>query len=416
METIREILDALNANRFRTFLTGFAIIWSIYMLILLVATANGFKHGLDSESSFMAKNTFALYPSKTTKPYNGLQKGRQIVFSEEDIDFFEKEIGKMAKVNVFTPIYSILGANIVYEDENTIVNMFCARPGYEKIRNLTVVEGRLLNKTDEIKRNKVMLIPKRTAEYLFENESPIGKFVKYNDILFEVVGVFTRKGNLVRERVVIPFSTSQVLFNPEKTVTDITFTVDGITTMQQSEEFAKELRELTAKRMNFDPGDEEALGIINSVRTAARTANILSYIDLFLWIIGISTLISGIVGVGNIMIVTVKERTKEFGIRKAMGATPASIVGNTILESLIITIGFGYIGLFLGILTTEIVAKLLVIIPPDKRFVKTFMDPTIDLHVAVNALILLVIVGAIAGFIPAHKASHIKTIDAIMAK
>ncbi len=193
METIREILDALRANHLRTFLTGFAIVWSIYMLILLVATGNGFKHGLESNSLYMTGNTFALYPGNTTKPYHGLQKGRKIRFSEEDIDFFEKEIGKMVKVDEFTPIYNIMDANIVYETENTTVNIFGVRPGYDIMRNMAIIEGRFLNKTDEFSHNKVILISKKTSEYLFEEESPIGKYVKYKDVLFEVVGVFTMR-------------------------------------------------------------------------------------------------------------------------------------------------------------------------------------------------------------------------------
>ncbi len=415
MELINEILSALRANRLRTALTGFAIVWGIFMLIILLSAGNGLNNGMSSNFFYMAKNTIALYPGTTTLPYGGFQKGRALRFSPADVDFIEEELHKMADIQQFTPIYNAWNDTIVYGKEFTVCTLSGVRPGYEVMRSLSIADGRFLNQADEVQRNKVILLHTKTADILFGEKKAVGSFVNVNGLPFKVVGVYTEKSESWRPSVYIPFATSQVIYNPKGNITDISFSVGDITTKEQSDEFAKKIRTMLAHRLNFDPNDEEAVWIRDSVANAMQSEAIFAGISFFIWIIGIGTLVAGIVGVGNIMLITVKERTKEFGIRKALGASPYSILKSVILESLIITITFGYIGLFLGILVSEGVAKVLEMMPK-KEGPTMFMNPTVDLPIALAALAILVIAGTLAGYIPARKAVNIKPIEALQAK
>jgi len=417
LDILGEIFDALKANKLRTFLTGFAIVWGIFMLILLLAAGNGLKNGMESNFFYMAKNTVMLYPGITTKPYAGLQKGRQLNFKAEDIDYMEKEIRKIAKVEQYTPIFNIWNDSITYKSESDVTALCGVRPGYEIMRSLSIERGRFLNKSDELCKNKVVIIHPKTEKNLFKGENGVGKTICINGIPFKVVGIFNEKRESWRPDIYIPFATSQALFNPSGLITDISFSVAGIDNKEKSQELQKQLRAIMAKRLNFDPEDNEAVWIRDNVSDSMQAASIFSGIIFFIWIIGIGTLIAGIVGVGNIMLITVKERTKEFGIRKALGATPASILKSVILESLIITVSFGYIGLFLGILLSETVAKILDSMPKDRENeFTTFMNPTVDITIAFMALAILIIAGTMAGYIPARKAVKIKPIEALQAK
>lgn len=417
METLKEILDALRANRLRSFLTGFAIVWGIFMLILLLAAGNGFKNGMESNFFYMAKNTVMLYPGRTTMPYAGFQKGRQLNFKAEDIDYMEMEIRRIAKVEQYTPIFNIWNDTLTYKRENDVSSLCGVRPGYEVMRSLSIERGRFLNEVDERNHNKVVLIHPKTEKNLFKGEDGVGKFININNIPFKVVGIYTEKSESWRPDVYIPFSTSQMIFNPSGLITDISFSVAGVDTKEKSEALQDQLRQILARRLNFDPNDKEAVWIRDNVSNSMQSASIFSAIVFFIWIIGIGTLVAGIVGVGNIMLITIKERTKEFGIRKTLGATPASILKSVIFESLIITVSFGYIGLFLGIVLSETVSKIMESMPKsgDREFT-IFMNPTIDLSIAITALIILVIAGTLAGYIPARKAVKIKPIVALQAK
>lgn len=417
MDLLNEIFAALKANKLRTFLTGFAIVWGIFMLILLLAAGNGLKNGMESNFYYMSKNVVMLYPGMTTKPYAGFQKGRQLNFKAEDIDYMEREIRKIVKVEQYTPIYNIWNDTITYEKENDVTALCGVRPGYEIMRSLSIERGRFINHADEINKNKVVIIHPKTEKNLFKGESGVGKFININGIPFQVVGIYTEKSESWRPDVYIPFATSQVIFNPSGLITDISFSVAGIDTKEKSDTLQSQLRQILARRLVFDPDDKEAVWIRDNVSNSMQSAQIFSGIIFFIWIIGIGTLVAGIVGVGNIMLITVKERTKEFGIRKALGASPASILKSVILESLIITITFGYIGLFLGILLSETVAKIMDSMPKaeDQHFT-IFTNPTVDITIATMALVILIIAGTLAGYIPARKAVKIKPIEALMAK
>lgn len=416
MNEISEILSALRKNKLRTFLTGFSIVWGIFMLILLLAAGNGLKNGMNSNFWYMAQNTVALYPGTTTKPYGGFQKGRVLKFTESDIDFIEKELRQMADIEEYTPIFNAWDDTLVYGKDFVCGTLSGVRPGYEVMRCLNIESGRFFNKTDEVNKSKVILIHKKMATQLFKGGDAIGKFVTVKDIPFKVVGVYGEKSESWRQSVYIPFSTAQAIFNPGGYITDISFSVNGVTNKEESDRLAKSIREMLAKRLSFDPEDEEAVWVRDNISNSMQAASIFNAISVFIWIIGIGTLIAGIVGVGNIMLITVKERTKEFGIRKAIGATPATILKSVILESLLITVTFGYIGLFLGILVSEAVAGIIDKMPKGEHEFTTFMNPTIDLPIAIAALVILVVAGTFAGYIPARKAVKIKPIEALQAK
>lgn len=417
MDLLNEIFASLRTNRLRTFLTGLAIVWGMFMLILLLAAGNGLKNGMESNFFYMAKNTVALYPGTTTKPYGGFQKGRSIKFTMEDVDYIEQYLYKTANIEAFTPIFNQWNSSVTYKKDYVTATTSGVRPGYEIMRCLSIADGRFMNQADEMNKNKVAIIHNKTADELFKGENAVGKFITISNIPFKVVGVYNEKSESWRPSVYIPFATAQAIFNSSGYITDISFSVNGIENAAQSEVFATDIRNTLAMRMNFDPEDTEAVWIRDNISNSMQSAAIFSAITFFIWIIGIGTLIAGIVGVGNIMLITVKERTKEFGIRKALGATPATILKSVILEALIITTTFGYIGLFLGILISEIVNNILEHMPKGgEREFTTFMNPTVDLSIATMALALLVIAGTLAGYIPARKAVNIKPIEALQAK
>ena len=264
----------------------------------------------------------------------------------------------------------------------------------------------------------MIVIDKKIADLLFSKESPIGKQVKVGSLSFRVIGVNTKKRRWGSPNAYIPFSTYQIIFNPEKKMWRIDFTVNGLETKAQNETFTEDLRKKMASSMNFNPEDKQAIWINNAQREYTETKKIFGGITLFVTIIGIFTLIAGIVGVSNIMLVSVKERTREIGIRKAIGAPPLSILKSIILESLIITAIFGYIGMLLGIGITEIINFMMeqqanAQAATEEVQMSVFKNPTVNLGYALFATVVLVISGMIAGYLPARKAVKIKPIEAM---
>jgi len=400
----QEIFSTINKNKLRTFLTGFSVAWGIFMLIILLGSGRGLQNGVQHQFASEATNSLWVYQGQTTKPYKGTNAGRSIQFTNADYTR-TKRLDK--HINHISGRYYAGSKTISYKHNYGSYNIRAVNPGIKYIENTDITSGRFLNRLDMEHFSKVMVIGDVVRKDLFKNgETPLGKYVKVGDIPFKVIGVFKDAGgNGEMRKVYIPVSTAQRIFNGGNRLNQIMFTV-GDATLNQTKQIEKKLRAEFAQVHHFDPSDRRAIRISNNLDEYKKVMNLFLGIRVFIWIIGIGTIIAGIVGVSNIMMIVVKERTKEIGIRKALGATPKSIVGLILLESVVITSLAGYLGLMAGVGLLELVNKYM---PPSDFF----RNPEANISIALTAMALLVIAGAIAGFIPAKKASSIKPIDAL---
>lgn len=399
----QEIFSTIKKNKLRTFLTGFSVAWGIFMLIILLGSGKGLQNGVETQFKQDAVNSIWLNPGQTSIPYQGFSLGRRIRFTNEDYDEFDRKIDG---IEHFSARYFIRGTGTVsYKSEFGSFDIISVHPDYIYLENAEVKEGRYLNDLDIRKFRKVTAIGPPVVEALFKNgTNPIGQYIKVNGVPFKVVGIFKDPNERDMNRIYIPVSTAQRVFGGTNIIHRLSLTTTVPVT--QSEEMIEEMRANMAKRHHFDVEDKQAVYIRNTLKEFQQFQNLFLGIRIFIWIIGIGTIIAGIVGVSNIMMIVVKERTKEIGIRKAIGATPGSVIGLIMMESILITGFAGYLGLVLGVGLLELISSNM----PVSDF---FRNPEADFRVAVSATILLVVSGALAGLVPATKAARIKPIVAL---
>lgn len=417
MDYLQEIFATLRKNKLRTILTGLSVSWGIFILIILLGAGNGLKNGVTSNFESRAVNRVNLYAGYTSMPYKGLKSGRSIEFTENELSAVEQELEESRMVTA----RSGKTQNISYGVEYGSYDVRGVMPGYAEMEKLIFEpgNGRFFNQLDYKQKSKVIVLDKKIAEVLFKGKSPLGEYVKVGQLMFKVIGVNSKKAQWGVPVAYIPFSISQAIFNPDKKFHQLTFTVEGLESKDENEIFNSSVRNLMGRRLKFDPSDEQALWVNNTQADYLETMKIFGGINVFVTIIGILTLLAGIVGVSNIMLVSVKERTREIGIRKAIGAPPASILTSIILESIIITAIFGYIGMFLGIGLTELINFFMEMSASAAQSVdagpqmSVFNNPTVNVGYAIFATIILVISGVIAGYLPARKAVKIKPIEAM---
>lgn len=415
-DQLQEIVSTLKKNKMRTTLTGLSVSWGIFILIVLLGAGNGLRNGVMQNFSSRAVNRISLWPGTTSMPYKGLKSERNLYFTERELELVKEEVKESSLI---TPRFNT-SQTISYGTEYGSYQVTGVMPNYFDIEKLVIAqdEGRFINQLDINESNKVIVLDKKVADLLFKDESPLGKYVKVGQLMFKVVGINSKKQQWGGSNVYIPFSTAQAIFNPAGKFYQITFTADGLETMEENEQFNESLRELIGKRLNFNPEDQQALWIYNAQADYVETMKIFNGITKLVTVIGILTLIAGIVGVSNIMLVSVKERTREIGIRKAIGATPVSILKTIILESIFITTIFGYIGLVMGIGLTETINFVMeqsANAQPvsDEPQMSVFTNPTVDMVYALFATLILIIAGVIAGYLPARKAVRVKPIEAM---
>ncbi len=403
----QEIFSTIQKNKLRTFLTGFSVAWGIFMLIVLLGSGKGLENGIHSNFDADAANSIWIFPGQTSIPYKGIQPGKYVRFTNEDYERLKREINNLERIS---SRYDIRGNDLIsYKNEYGSFGINTVHPDMEFIENSFPIKGRFINNIDIEKSRKVAVIGDLVEEALFKNgKSPIGEYIKIQGIPFKVVGVYSENSNNdgERRRVYIPISTAQMIFDGGNRVNNIALSVKDMT-LDESKQFEEKLKASFAANHNFDKEDDRAIFIRNNQENIKEFQNAFQGIRLFIWVIGIGTIIAGIVGVSNIMIIVVKERTKEIGIRKAIGATPWSIVSSILQESILITSFAGYIGLVLGVALMEIIAKN---VPADSMM---FKNPEIDMNVAISATILLIISGTFAGYIPARRAAKIKPVVAL---
>lgn len=400
----QEIFDTISKNKLRTLLTGFSVAWGIFMLVVLLGSGYGLENGVKREFEGDAVNYISINSGVMSKAYKGMKPGRRIRFKNEDYD----ELSTIDRVDYSSTRTRIFQNNTLnYKNEYGNFDIFAISPDYKYVESLTMTNGRFLNKIDMNEYRKVVVLGRLVYEALFKNgEDAVDKYVRVSGVPFKVVGVFNDPGS-DRDllRVYIPISTAQRVFNMGDFIRSVHFNLEG-GTIEDSEKLIEKAKAQLSARHKFDPEDRRAIFIFNSIENYQKFMSLFAGIRLFIWIIGAGTIISGIVGVSNIMMIVVKERTKEIGIRKALGATPFSIVSLILQESILITAFAGYLGLVLGVGLLELVSKSL----PAMDY---FANPEINMNVALIATALLVVSGAIAGYVPARRAASVKPVIAL---
>ena len=408
MDFWREIFMALSRNKLRTFLTGFAISWGIFILIVLLAAGNGIMNGVTAEFSDQSKNVYSLYSGETSIPFKGHGTNRFIRFNDKDIRFLETEAKHVDQVSPF--IYT--GGFAYFGDKSCNVTLNGVRPVFHSISNTDLIQGRLLNELDEKNNEKVTVIDETLQKHLFdEDTSPIGQFIIVNGIAYKVVGVYEGDPNSGGGSALVPFSTLKKITN-QSDYWMLRFTTKGLETKEDNEAYTEYLRSQLAHLHEFDPNDQSAIYIMSNMEQFLQAMKIFNTLELFIWIIGFAMLASGIVGVSNIMRITVKERTNEIGIRKALGAKSRSILASIVTESLLITAIFGYIGMWLGMVVAEVGGNILKTVQEGNTITLNIV-PSIDIRIVLMATILLIVCGVLAGFFPARNAVKIKPIEAM---
>lgn len=414
IDIIQEIFQSLRRNKLRTTLTGLSVSWGIFILIILLGAGNGLKNGVSSNFSDRATNSVTLWSGTTSMPFEGLKSGRNLQFSEKEVNAIENQLSESRVVTARIT----KNQNISYGAEYGSYQIRGVMPGYQSIEHLTIdpKDGRFINQLDINSNNKVIVLDKKIADLLFKKGDAVGKDVKVGNLIFKVVGINSKKEQWGGPNAYIPFSTAQIIYNPSKKFNQITFTVDGLESKEENDKFDEKIRSVMGSMLSFNPNDKQAIWVNNSQANYLETQKIFGGITIFVAIIGILTLIAGIVGVSNIMLVSVKERTKEIGIRKAIGAPPSSILASIIFESLMITAIFGYLGMMMGIGLTEAVNFFMeqsAATQGDEMQMSVFKNPTVNIGYALFATGILIVSGIIAGYMPARNAVKIKPIEAM---
>ena len=415
-DQFQEIFSTLKQNKLRTTLTGLSVSWGIFILIVLLGAGNGLRNGVMENFQERAVNRVALSSGRTSLPFKGLKSGRNLQFADKELKLIHNEVDES---RLITP-QSNRSQTISNSNEFGSYQVRGVMPDYLGIEKLIIRpnDGRFINQLDIKNDNKIIVIDKKIEETLFKGKSAIGNYVKVGQLMFMVVGINTKKQQWGDPTAYIPFSTYQLIYNPSKKFNNITFTVEGLNTKAENETFNENLRKEIAQSMSFSSDDTQAVYVNNSQEDYIQTQKIFGGITLFVGIIGIFTLIAGIVGVSNIMLVSVKERTREIGIRKAIGASPMSILKTIVLESILITAIFGYIGMMAGIVLTEVANFVMEQsaaqqVTGDGPQMSIFKDPTVNIGIVLISTAILIIAGVVAGYMPAYKAVKVKPIEAM---
>jgi putative ABC transport system permease protein len=408
VERWQEIFEAIAKNKLRTFLTGLSVSSGIFILVILLGVGKGLQNGIEKQFERDAAGLIQVWSGATTKAYKGLNPGREIQFRNSDYDISVQKFGEQFDKNGST--YNAWNASVVYGKESGSYQYRGVKPDYLAIANATVIKGRYINANDLIYSEKVAVIGQKIKLDLFKDKNPIGQTIAINNINFKVVGVFTDPGGERQEgRVFLPLSTTQQVFGIGDKISNMFYTLKKKDSYEEAVaeaiKFSNDLEAVLKSKNLVDPDDKSAIGVNNSVVEAKKFYDLNLYIRLFFWWVGICTIIAGVVGVSNIMMIIVKERTKEIGIRKALGASPISIIFMILHESIFITTISGFIGLLTGLALLELVG-------PHAQS-EYFRNPQVDFNVAISTLIVLVIAGALAGFIPAYRAAKIRPIVAL---
>ncbi len=402
MDLLFEIFATIKKNKLRTILTGLSVAWGIFMLVILLGAGQGIRNGITKQFLNKATNMVMIRTDITGMPYKGMKAGRRIKMTNADYEYLKDNYPEIEEIS---GEFMIWGAEVVYGNEYGSYGIKAVHPGNQGLELNKMVSGRYINERDLEETRKVAVIGNVVKRELFKEVDPIGKYIKISGVTFKVVGVYSDDGGERDESMVyLPIYTSQKVFNSGTDVRRLNVNLPEYN-LEQINEFQERIKKDFSERLVFDPEDTRAI-ITRSPRTEMeKIYGVLSGIEIFIWVIGIGTIIAGIVGVSNIMMIVVKERTREIGIRKALGATPFNVVKQILIEAVIITGFSGYLGLLTGVLVLETVGK-------DIQS-EMFSQPEVDITTALATTVVLVVAGAAAGFVPAMRAASVRPIEAL---
>lgn len=417
-ELIKEIWSTSKRNKLRTSLTGFAVAWGIFMLIFLLGAGNGLINAQLQQSTRFLANSMRVFPGETSKAYKGLKEGRSITLNDRDILISNKTYGQYVDdVGGRLEQYNV---NINYGDNYVASqSLVGVAPTHPKIDKTELIAGRFINEIDmKDQRKNVVLSRSQAKELCKDYRSLVGKNVKISNLNFQVVGIYKDDESRNNTEAFIAYSTIKTIYAKGDDAGSLEFTIKNLKTKEDNEQFEKNYRASINNNHQAAPDDERTIWLWNRYMDNIQMNQGIAIMQTALWIVGLFTLLSGIVGVSNIMLITVKERTREFGIRKAIGAKPWSILKLIITESIIITSFFGYIGMVCGVAANEIMDATIGHTTVDTGLFKAamFVNPTVGLGTCIGATITIVIAGTIAGLIPAIKAARIRPIEALRAE
>ena len=417
-ELIKEIWSTSKRNKLRTSLTGFAVAWGIFMLIFLLGAGNGLINAQLQQSTRFLANSMRVFPGETSKAYKGLKEGRSITLNDRDIlisnktyDQYVDDVGgRLEQYNV----------NINYGDNYVASqSLVGVAPTHPKIDKTELIAGRFINEIDMKEQRKNVVLSRSQAKELCKDyRSLVGKNVKISNLNFQVVGIYKDDESRNNTEAFIAYSTIKTIYAKGDDAGSLEFTIKNLKTQEDNKQFEKNYRASINNNHQAAPDDERTIWLWNRYMDNIQMNQGIAIMQTALWIVGLFTLLSGIVGVSNIMLITVKERTREFGVRKAIGAKPWSILKLIITESIIITSFFGYIGMVCGVAANEIMDATIGHTTVDTGLFKAamFVNPTVGLGTCIGATITIVIAGTIAGLIPAIKAAKIRPIEALRAE
>lgn len=417
-ELIKEIWSTSKRNKLRTSLTGFAVAWGIFMLIFLLGAGNGLINAQLQQSTRFLANSMRVFPGETSKAYKGLKEGRSITLNDKDILISNKTYGQYVDdVGGRLEQYNV---NINYGDNYVASqSLVGVAPTHPKIDKTELIAGRFINEIDMKEQRKNVVLSRSQAKELCKDyRSLVGKNVKISNLNFQVVGIYKDDESRNNTEAFIAYSTIKTIYAKGDDAGSLEFTIKNLKTKEDNERFEKNYRASINNNHQAAPDDDRTIWLWNRYMDNIQMNQGIAIMQTALWIVGLFTLLSGIVGVSNIMLITVKERTREFGVRKAIGAKPWSILKLIITESIIITSFFGYIGMVCGVAANEIMDATIGHTTVDTGLFKAamFVNPTVGLGTCIGATIAIVIAGTIAGLIPAIKAARIRPIEALRAE
>lgn len=408
LERWQEIFDTIRKNKLRTFLTGVSVASGIFILVILLGFGQGMQNGISYEFEQDATTIVEVWPGVTTKEFKGLNPGRRIQLRNENYEAANSLLGD--EIEFKSPLIFVRNVNVNYGKEALVYGVRGVSYDYQFIDNAKLHEGRFLNYKDVASTAKVALIGKKIKEDVFKSvESPIGEFINISGILFKIIGVFDEREQREEERIYIPVTTAQKVFNGADYINNISYTLPKVDNFDeavaQAIVFKDNLRNYLQQAHTVAPDDTSAIQVWSALEEAKRYFSLIGNIKFFFWFVGICTIIAGVVGVSNIMLIVVKERTREIGIRKALGAKPLSIIGMILHEAIFVTAISGFAGLIFSMGLLEIVGPYIE--------VDYVLNPSVNFNVALATVFVLIVAGTIAGFFPAWRAAHIHTIDAL---
>ncbi|MDA3780129.1 MAG: ABC transporter permease [Bacteroidales bacterium] len=412
----QQIYSVLKKNKLRTFLTAFGVFWGIFMLMIMIGAGTGLRNGITQGFGDFATNSFFMWTQRTTVSYKGFPKGRYYNFETSDINALKENIAGIEYIapKLQAGSYNSANNNVVRGLKTGAFNINGDYPAFNKIDPCIMLKGRFINKLDINKKRKVAVIGERVEEELFDKEeNPIGEYIKINGVYFQVVGVSKplnpniNFGGDKQRSVVVPFTTFQQVYNYGDVVGFFAITAKKGISVSNIENQAMQLMK---RKHSISPDDDRAIGHINIEKEYKKMTGLFNGIGILIWIVGIGTLLAGVIGVSNIMLIVVRERTKEIGIQRALGATPMDIIKQILNESVVLTLFSGYVGLIFSVGVIELLNIILINSDSENEM---FKNPEINFNIAIASIFILVIFGALAGLLPANRAVSIKPIEAL---